>query len=383
MNIHSSSIASCLVLLGALVSACVEPEQGRALDEGDRTSADFCVEAGSPAARGMLALVNDPAVDVELLDRSASAGGVGLYRNAAQSIVDARPLESLEQLDAVPGVGPAACGALARFACNEQDRCRTPLSMLSWNIEHFPLTDQTEDAVVELVEDIQPDLIGIQEIQDREAFARLVDRLDDYEGIVGERGYFTRVGLLYRSSAAELLESEDLFVDDAHTFPRSVLAATFELRGAAEPTTVTMAVVHLKAFGDAQSVARRRAAVEDLRGWVDERRAEDRGRIVIVGDWNDRLTDDEEDNVFIPLSEDAARAQFVTLDAAQAGESSYIPFPSLIDHVLVTDEVFDALDYQHTEVLYLDQTWSGAYEDTVSDHRPVRASFDLVQRYEG
>lgn len=378
----TSSIASCLfVSWTGLTSACAEPAAGRAPDEGDRASADFCVEAGSPAARGVLALVNDPAVDAELLDLSASAGGAGLYRNAAHNIVDARPFDSLEQLDTVPYVGLAACEALARFACNEQDRCRTPLSMVSWNIEHFPLTDQTEDAVVELIGDMQPDLIGVQEIQDRDAFEDLVDRLDDYEGIVGERGYFTRVGLLYRSSSVDLVESEDLFVDDAYTFPRSVLAASFDVLGAAEPTALTMAVVHLKAFGDAQSVARRRAAVEDLRDWVDDRRSDDRGQIVIVGDWNDRLTDDEEDNVFIPLSEDEAQAQFLTMDAAEAGHSSYVPFPSLIDHILATDEVFDALDYQNTEVLYLDQTWSSTYEDTVSDHRPVRANFEMVQRY--
>lgn len=379
----TSSIATYALLLLPLVSACAESPSGRGSDRGDRASTDFCVQPGSPAAAGMLTLVNDPAVDVELLDLSASAGGVGLYRNAAQNIVEARPIDSLEQLDAVPYVGQSACRALARYACNEQDRCRAPLSMVSWNIEHFPLTDQTEDAVIELVEDLQPDLIGVQEIQDREAFEDLVDRLDDYEGLIGERGYFTRVGILYRSSAVELLESEDLFVDDTYHFPRSVLSADFDVLGAAEPTTLSFAVVHLKAFGDAQSVARRRGAIDLLREWVDERRDDDEGQIVIVGDWNDRLTDDEEDNVFLSLSEDDARAQFLTLEAAEAGESSYIPFPSLIDHILVTDEIFDALDYQQTEVLYLDQTWSSTYEQTVSDHRPVQARFDLVQRFDG
>ncbi|MEM9459358.1 MAG: endonuclease/exonuclease/phosphatase family protein [Myxococcota bacterium] len=378
----TSSIATCALLLLPLIPACAESASGRASERDDRASADFCVEAGSPAAAGILALVNDPAVDVELLDLSASAGGVGLYRNAAQNIVAARPLDSLEQLDAVPYVGQSACRSLARYACNEQDRCRSPLSMVSWNIEHFPLTDQTEDAVIELVEDLQPDLVGVQEIQDREAFEDLVDRLDDYEGLIGARGYFTRVGILYRSSAVELLESEDLFVDDTYHFPRSALSADFDVLGAAESTTLSFAVVHLKAFGDSQSVARRRGAVDLLRGWVDERRDDDAGQIVIVGDWNDRLTDDEEDNVFLPLTEDDARAQFLTMEAAEAGESSYIPFPSLIDHIMVTDEIFDALDYQQTEVLYLDQTWSGTYEQTVSDHRPVQARFDLVQRFE-
>ncbi len=328
-----------------------------------------------------MALVNDESVDVEQLDRSASAGGVGLYRNAAANIVAARPIVDVAQLDAVSYVGPAACRALARYACDVDGRCRAPLSMMSWNIEHFPLTDETEAAVVEIMEDLQPDLVGVQEIQNRDAFWELVDELPGYEGIIGERGYFTRVGLLYRTDAVELLETEDLFVDDAYTFPRSVLSATVEVIDAVEPTTVTFGVVHLKAFGDAQSVSRRRAAIEDLRGWVDERRAEGHDDVVIVGDWNDRLTDDEEDNVFVSLMEDSAEAQFLTLEAAEAGESSYVPFPSLIDHIFVTDEVLDGLEYEGTDVLRLDETWSSSYEDVVSDHRPVRARFSVPLRY--
>jgi len=367
-----------LLLITALTPACDPTPPGRALDEDERGSAAFCVEPGSAAAEGMLALVNDEAVSLELLDAAAASGGVGLYRNAAIGIADARPFTSIEQLDAVPYVGRAACEALAKYACNEAGRCRAPVSMMSWNIEHFPMTEDTQAAVVELVEELRPDVIGVQEIQNRDAFWDMVDQLDGYEGIVGQRGYFTRVGMLVRSDVVEVLETEDLFVDDAYTFPRSVLAARLRLREALRPTTLDFAVVHLKAFGDAESVQRRRSAVEQLRGWVDERRSAGEGEVVIVGDWNDRLTDDEDDNVFLPLSEDAAEAEFVTLELAEAGDSSYVPFPSLIDHILVTDEVFEGMTYQTTEVLRLDETWSSTYEKVVSDHRPVRASFELA-----
>jgi hypothetical protein len=70
-----------------------------------------------------MALVNDPATTFDLLNDPVDEGGAGLYRNAARNIVDLRPFERLEDLDAVPFVGPATCNALLRQACEVEDRC--------------------------------------------------------------------------------------------------------------------------------------------------------------------------------------------------------------------------------------------------------------------
>lgn len=83
--------------------------------------ADSAVADGTPEARGVLALVNDPAVDLAVLDHDA-----GLSARAAKNIIDHRDrgpgaadddrFDTLAELDAVPYIGPAALAALVDYA---------------------------------------------------------------------------------------------------------------------------------------------------------------------------------------------------------------------------------------------------------------------------
>ncbi|HEU5060485.1 MAG TPA: phospholipase D-like domain-containing protein [Kofleriaceae bacterium] len=72
---------------------------------------DGGIDEGSPEALAVLALVNDPAVDVAELDDDA-----GLHATAAKNIVARRPYDTLAELDAVPFVGPVALAALLDYA---------------------------------------------------------------------------------------------------------------------------------------------------------------------------------------------------------------------------------------------------------------------------
>ena len=69
------------------------------------------VEEPDDRALAILALVNDPYVGVEELDH-----GVELDARAAKGIVRNRPYGTLEELDAVPYVGPVALEKLYRYA---------------------------------------------------------------------------------------------------------------------------------------------------------------------------------------------------------------------------------------------------------------------------
>jgi predicted extracellular nuclease len=123
---------------------------------------------------------------------------------------------------------------------------------------------------------------------------------------------------------------------------------------------------------DAESQDRRSAACLALDAWV---RAEIEGGadpdIVILGDYNDKLTDPPEWNVFGPFLDAPEQYSFLTMPLAEAGEHSYIPFESMIDHVLVTGDALDEVGSGATEVLALEETVED-YRD-LSDHRPVRS----------
>ena len=67
---------------------------------------------------------------------------------------------------------------------------------------------------------------------------------------------------------------------------------------------------------------------------------------------------------------------FLTMAAAQAGEISYISFPGLIDHVMITQDALAELNGGVTQPYRLDLT-EPDYEWEVSDHLPVVTIFEL------
>ena len=373
------ALAVCLAVAGCESTAppIEPPPPGAVEDESFIGKADGgCAIEGTPAEAGVLALVNDPGIHAELLDASTADGGAGLYRNAAYNIVDARPIADLQALDDVPWVGRSACEALADFACNVEHRCRRELSAMSWNVEHFPLTEQTEDAVVEVLLQTTPALVGLQEIEDVDAFERVLDRLPGYEGALGEEGPFTRVAALWRTDVVELEAVEHHFVEDWYAFPRPMLALEVTPHDAVDPQPLTFAVVHLKASGGESNEARRRSAVGKLRDWIDGLRGQGRSDVVIVGDWNDELLDPSWENVFGDLTEASAGTRFLTEPLEQDGALTYVPWKRMLDHVLMTEEL--SLEHEATEVLALDETWREDYVDVVSDHRPVLSTFSVA-----
>lgn len=336
-----------------------------------------CVDPDSPAAEGLLSLVNDAAITLAELDDAVTSGGAGLDRRAAEGLVQGRPFATLAELDAVPYVGPHACRALARHACNVHERCTQPLSLMTWNLRHFPLTAETEDAVVNTLTDFAPDFVGIQEVQDNAALLRIANRLPEFEAYIAEPGPFSGVAALVRTSALEVTDAQDLFEDDWFAFPRPMLALEVEVVGSASGAQMQLGVVHLKAQSDAQSQDRRRAASRELRAWFDA--GTSGGHAVVLGDFNDQVTDSPSDNVFAPLLDDEAGVTFLTEDAESSGAATYIPWSRMLDHVVVTD----GLKSHHvdTDVLALDQ--DADYEQHVSDHRPVLSVFEFPVAYPG
>ena len=336
----------------------------------------FCAAEGSDDGHAILALVNDPRVTFEMLDDPVSTGNAGLNSNAAAGIIDGRPFASLGQLDAVPFVGLSACGALLDFACEVRGLCEAPLVTLSWNVEQFPLTGDTLEEVALQIEELDPDVIGFQEMRDPDAFQTLVDRLERYQAHLGRGDGFTQVALLTRSDRIEVGSVTDLFVDDRNAFPRAPVQAELSARAGDFDVPFDFTVLHLKALEDAESRERRRDAVEALRDLLDERAAGGAPDAVLVGDWNDRLTDVGQANVFSSFLGDPDRFDFLTLPLAEDGQFTFVPSRSFIDHVLAARTSAGTLVPRTTEVVRLDQTVPD-YVERISDHLPILSAFGL------
>jgi endonuclease/exonuclease/phosphatase family metal-dependent hydrolase len=253
-----------------------------------------------------------------------------------------------------------------------RDGAARGLSVLAWNMERFPLSPQAPRHIEDIIEEMQPDVVGVSEIENDAAFRAMVDSIPGYAAVIADdpRAH-TRVGMFYRWERVAVSEVETLFKRDQYAFPRPPLKVRVE--GAS--FDFDFVAVHLKARMDPWSEARREAACRALDAWVEERLAGGFDPdIMIAGDWNDKITGARARTVFRPFLDAPARYRFLTQEVADEGDYSYIPWGSLIDHVLVTTPLLEAYGRGTTDAVHLED-WVESYVHHVSDHRPIRVQF--------
>lgn len=256
------------------------------------------------------------------------------------------------------------------------------IDALTWNIEWFPKNGMTTvNEVEQIISDLNVDFIGVQEISSVDTFNILLSQLPGWSGILSSHEYssssYQKVGLIYKEEVVTVHSYQLLFEDDWYAFPRPPMEFTISSEEGGRAFDFKLIVVHLKAFDGEDNEARRRAAIDSLKNYIDEQvLLYDEKDFILLGDFNDHIEDPPEDNVFTSMLDDTANYTFLTEPLAGI-YGSYIGYnePNLIDHVIITDDALDEYgENGSTEVLYLDNQNSN-YEDDVSDHRPVFSKF--------
>jgi hypothetical protein len=99
---------------------------------------------------------------------------------------------------------------------------------------------------------------------------------------------------------------------------------------------------------------------------------------IVLGDLNDILSDDEENNVFQMFLDDSENYLFADYEIALGNESewSYPSWPSHIDHILITNELYDLFESWGSviQTIKIDEYLTGGweeYDENISDHRPL------------
>lgn len=254
--------------------------------------------------------------------------------------------------------------------------------VLTWNIENFPKNGSTTvSEVAGIVSALQVDAIAVQEIASVADFNALLSQLPGWSGILSSHEYspgnYQKVGLLYDAQKVTVDSYQLLFGDNAYAFPRPPMEFFLSAAEGDYWFDLRLIVVHLKAFEGEENEARRRAAIESLKVYIDEEmQSGDELDFILLGDFNDHLEDPPEDNVFTVMLEDSENYTFLT-EALAGIQGSYIGLnePNLIDHICITADALNEYGGSgSTQVLYLDDQ-NPDYEAMVSDHRPVFAQF--------
>ena len=260
--------------------------------------------------------------------------------------------------------------------------------IMSWNIEWFPKNDElTVEYVTDIIEYLDVDIIAIQEVDSILAFEDLVDGLTDYTGYL-ESSYFAGLAYIYNPSVVEINDIYEIYTTYPYwsPFPRSPMVMDLNYMG----ERIIVINNHLKCCGDEyldmsdedDEEYRRYYANNLLKQYIDNNFQNE--NVIVLGDYNDVLTDNESNNVFQQFLDDTDNYLFADYDIAQGNSSewSYPSWPSHLDHILITNELFDdfANEGSFIEAIkledYITGGWS-SYDYNVSDHRPVALKLEM------
>jgi len=252
--------------------------------------------------------------------------------------------------------------------------CITPgtyssFEIVTINLQGFPKAGNTTLSIVgDLIDRINPDVIALQEMSLKNNFDSLLKVLKGWEGrFYPIPGSTLNLAYLFKTSEIEIDDSKTrlILTGDSYAFPR----APFEIFVTHKTLNISTYLIniHLKCCTD--GIARRRDASEKLDNYIKTVRPSD--PVIILGDYNDMINGESSStNEFYNLVSASSEYLFTDMNIAKGSMLwwSYPSYPSHIDHILVTNELFSSVDT--TMVLTSDPCYSG-YFDNISDHRPV------------
>tara|TARA_Y100000768_G_scaffold181894_1_gene136226 strand:- start:1824 stop:2819 length:996 start_codon:yes stop_codon:yes gene_type:complete len=250
---------------------------------------------------------------------------------------------------------------------------------MTWNIEWFPKNGQTTISyVAEIIEDIDVDVIAMQELDDRDLFDQMISSLDGYAGYY-DSSWFAGLAFIYNTETVQVNDIYEIYTTSPYwnAFPRSPMVMDLNFNG----VNYFLINNHFKCCGDgsldlnddSDEEKRRYDAINLLRDYIDENLPNQ--NVIVLGDLNDDIAEPQINNVFQLIINDP-NYEFADYQIALGGSSdwSFPNWPSHLDHILVSDELFDELAYSQVETIKLDQYIDGGwneYDYNISDHRPV------------
>ena len=255
------------------------------------------------------------------------------------------------------------------FDCFPQYDAST-FDIVTWNVEQYPLDTDTPGALKTSLDTMKVDIIAFQEVKTPDNLLEaVIDSLPDWEFVYADVRYDLEIGFAYRPAEIVSIETlQLLYPTESNAFPREPVFTTIEHISGLK---VNLINIHLKCCNDGEE--RRGIASQLLKEYVDNNLSDQ--ATIILGDFNDEIDDNM--NPFSNFIEDNANYKFADMEIA-TGSSEFWSYPSFgpegshIDHILISNELFDL--EQETKTLMLDDCIS-RYEYNVSDHLPVMSSF--------
>jgi endonuclease/exonuclease/phosphatase family metal-dependent hydrolase len=244
------------------------------------------------------------------------------------------------------------------------------LDVATWNIEQFSSSNTDLEKIKEIIKTMDADIIGVQEIRNISDFNSVANSIDGWKGSIVKIKGGLNIGYFYKSSEITLLEDlSTIYSNKKSAFPRPPVIGKFQHVSGLKFTVFN---IHLKCCGGSKNENRRREAADLLKTYIDNNFKKE--SVIVVGDYNDEIQENPAKNVFKNFIDDATNYKFTDMEIAKGSSDnwSFSSWPSQIDHILITNELFSIL--KSTSTLKLDNCLN-TYKNVISDHRPVMVRF--------
>jgi len=264
--------------------------------------------------------------------------------------------------------------------------------VMTWNIEWFPKNNQiTVDYVTQIIQALDVDILAIQEVDDTDMFNQMLNGLPEYTGYL-ESEWFAGLAYIYKTDIIEINDIYEIYTTSPYwsAFPRSPMVMDLNFMG----ENIFIINNHFKCCGDGimnvddlgDEETRRYTASNLLKEYIDINLPNE--NVIVLGDLNDILTDALENNVFQMFINDSENYLFSDMEIAEnsSADWSYPTWPSHLDHILITNELFDELDNSDVQTIKIDEYLEGGwneYDQNISDHRPVALKLDFGSSING
>ena len=259
------------------------------------------------------------------------------------------------------------------------------LDVITWNIENFPKNgQQTIDSVAVIIQSLDADVIALQEIMNVSDFNNLLSLLPNYSGYCSS-GSSRKMAFIYKSNLA-VNNIYTIFSSQTYNFAgRAPIVISLNYNG----ENIEIINSHLKCCGDgildtndiSDEENRRYRAMNMIKDYIDNNLQS--SRVIFLGDLNDELQDPFANNVFRNIFLDSTNYYFADLYISNSSSTnwSYPNWPSDIDHILVTNELFNYFTNSNVSTIRIDDYLVGGwstYDNIISDHRPVGISLNFL-----
>jgi endonuclease/exonuclease/phosphatase family metal-dependent hydrolase len=241
------------------------------------------------------------------------------------------------------------------------------LRVMTWNARQLGADGGTSAPVATQIAALKPDMVTLQELTSAAMLTDLLARLPGYEGRAGVlaagSGNLLQA-VLWKPDVVSVESVQDLFTSgaEATNFPRPPLAWVTKVT--ARSTEFGVVAVHLKAGTGSVNEQTRISALGALDSYLRGRVSSGERTLMLLGDFNEALSDPRSAEAFAPFTGDTYRVP--TLALADAGVVTFLPARLYFDHVVTTL----AVDAGTVSVPPLDTQVAG-YRQDVSDHLPV------------